>query len=543
LAKLENYYRVDMQARASVSDRLVPISGLKVEYALDAVPTATIDIALGRSPTGDKRVAGAGVFSNLPPFTSMEVAIGAVASPRGRDAPRQSGNLPEEFLVFEGYVLSPAMMTSAAGQAVLKIDGFGRLGGLSGGTTLDEGVVVNHASDGTAIFTSRFAKGDKNLTALDGILAGNLHRNIGEGVAHMINQALTGSSIWLKDSPATTAASVAAQRAADMLTVLNRFEMITDLTSTAEALFARSVAGFFSTIFWDSWVTASNNQGVRIPSQASDLWTTLKALARGFGFKIVPVVQRAFLAPITPDLDGEPNNLFYPDEYELVAGGTHMIEKSSGRPMYAYVTQVGLFSSYFIPSKWNDGSSVAGRVGYATVNPALANKSFDGGKLMLYQAPTWLLYPGAAAKGTMDVYGGIPDAASPTGGSGSGQREAEIALFQAKLGNRLAETLLHQILFEHRTLVIKGRFRVDVAPGNIVKVVLPSESFIRIEGDVLFGMVQKVILEMRTTESGSFAYTTVVLSHLRTQQEYDSEGLSIPYHPLYLERWQGATLV
>jgi len=536
--RLENYFRVEVEAVAAVAEERFPLNNLSVTYGLDTVPQAAISVPLGRSPGGDNRVAGAGIFASLLPFTRFQISLKTQATPAGRDA-EESGGLPDgDREIFDGYLRSP-IMDGAVNKASLWLTGFGSLGGLGGATTLDAGVVVNRMPDGSSVFLSKYGTTDPGITAVEGLLKLNLQASVSASIKSLFAEALEGTSTWLTGIPSTAQAAEAAEIAVKRLTSGGKLDPLRNVsgTSVAEETFNRAVAYTFATTFWNVWAGGADWMG----GQSSDLWQILRALQGEFMYRIVPTVNLDYIAPITSGLGGEPNNVLGPGDYRSYRFTSDMVEKSTGRAMYAYITQVGLYSTSFQSSPWNNGSSVSGRVGYARLSAPEGDDLFDRGRLFLYPAAKWLIPDGAIAAEVTGVFDGVPDAAGAVGGGAAEQRVAEILVFQSDLGNNLAKAILHTLVFEHRKLRVSGRLRLDIAPGNLVKIVLPGERFLQTQSDVLFGIVDRVTLNVETNDQGSFASTDIDVTHLRTESEHAS--FTVPDHPLYRERWDGRTLL
>jgi len=543
--RLENFYRVDVQVRAEIGGQSVPVNSVSVRYSIDRIPEAAITIPVGRSARGDAVHVGAGVFGTLPPFTSMRIYALAEATPAGRDAPRKGGLPQGEFLLFDGYVSAPSMhldVSGGMGSATLRVQGFGRLGGLAGATTLGVGVTLNKPPGGTDVFMSSFGQNEKNnhLTITDQLMKKGYYRDIGEAVLELFDDALNVTSVWAHDQPGSANAGAAADRAHASLVSGASFDLLKRASQVNQQAFGRMVAETLANVFWGVW-SGVDKAGNFSPSAGGDLWEVMQKLQGVFYFHVVPTAATDYMAPITPNLGGDPNNLFPAGEYSIIGGGEDFFEGGGARYMYAYITQVGLAASSFQSSPWNDGSSVTGRVGYA--NLSLGDEDFvlDGGRIFMCGSPPWLIPAGSQAKDTLNPFKGISDAAGSGGWFSSGKRASEIAMFGSTLGDRVARTILHELVFEHRKLAVAGRLRTDVAPGNIVRVTLPAEGFIGQPGDNLYGMASDVILRIMTQEGGSLARTEVGISHLRTESEH--ERLTLDEHPVYGETWSGVPLV
>jgi hypothetical protein len=546
LAKLENYHRIDILATASVADKQVPITSATVTYAIDQIPKVSITIPVGRAGNGSSVTVGAHIFSSLAPFSSIKIHARAVSSKENQDA-KQGGDLPSgQFLLFDGYVYTPSMQMGfgPSGGAELRIEGFGRLGGLSAATTLSAGVVISKPPSGTDLFMSFFGGDQKKgfLTFADQLMQRKGYKDIAGEILSLFKLAIQSTRAWKGKTAASGGLSgAAAVRALNNLSSGGKFNLLSGITGTSEVAFGRMIAETLSNTFCDIW-TRMDPRGNFAASGGGDLWEVLTTLQGLFLFRIVPTVLTDYLAPITPGLGGTPYNTFNPNEYSLVEGGQAFSDPFTQRNMSTYITQVGLAASSFQSSAFNPGASVTGRVGFAEINQTSAKgTALDGGRLFLMHAPTWLIPAGQVGKNTLNPFKGISDALSTGGAFDDDMRLSEIQGFGSALGNNAAKSYLHELLFAHRNLTVKGRLRTDVAPGNLAKIVLPAEGFLGVSGDVLYGMVSSVKIDLITSEAGGTVQTEIGFSHIRTSQEHES--FTVPNHPLYGEKWSGKPLI
>lgn len=545
---LENYYRVDLTLVAEIGDNEVPITSASVIYAIDQIPTAIITIPVGRAGDGGKVTAGSGFFGALTPFTSLKIYATAKSYPAGRDSPQASGLPKDQFLIFDGYVHQPSMQLSTSGEggnAELKIEGFGRIGGLSGATTLGVGITVSKSAGGADLFMSYFGKDQKNkyLTIVDQIMKDNAYLNITTEILKLFTLSMTGVNTWKQgsDIPGNDSSGTAAQRALDRLFSGGEFNLLRNTPGIAKDAFGRMVAETISNAFWNTWASMDGS-GNFAPGGGGDLWEVLRLLQDLFIFRIVPTVSSDYLAPITPGLGGEPRDIFNANEYSIIAGGYKFSDPLSDRNMHAYITQFGLVASSFQSSPFNKGSSVTGQVGFAQINMSdIVGTALDGGRLFLKNAPIWLIPAGQIGKNTLDPFKGISDAMAAGGATVGDMHTNELRLFGSALGDNVAESYLHELLFSHRKLFISGRLRMDVAPGNLAKIVLPAEGFLGAAGDALYGLISEVRIIITTAGGNSLANTEIGFSHVRTQQEH--EKFTVKEHPLWGEKWSGKSLI
>jgi hypothetical protein len=107
--------------------------------------------------------------------------------------------------------------------------------------------------------------------------------------------------------------------------------------------------------------------------------------------------------------------------------------------------------------------------------------------------------------------------------------------YGSDMGKRLAQYELYNRVFTHREGTITGRFRLDIAPGSLVKIQTIGDRFVG-KSESLYGHAIRVRLTC-----GNTLETTVWLKAIRT--EFEHETYTTPEHPLYKHRWPGAMLV
>jgi hypothetical protein len=130
----------------------------------------------------------------------------------------------------------------------------------------------------------------------------------------------------------------------------------------------------------------------------------------------------------------------------------------------------------------------------------------------------------------------VPDAADPTTNYVETDFGGVINVWvKLAMGDGYASAVLRNKMFAHRKCSITGRFRLDIAPGSLVKIKTIGERFVS-ESEELYGHAYAVFLR---GEPGRME-TTVSVIAVRTQAEHDS--LTVDKHPLFEKRWVGAML-
>jgi hypothetical protein len=154
--------------------------------------------------------------------------------------------------------------------------------------------------------------------------------------------------------------------------------------------------------------------------------------------------------------------------------------------------------------------------------------------------PAFLICPDPASY--KSGLGGMsaPDAVNPNTPIEDVHHGADMVTFYGgNMGDGYASTILHDRVFEHRVCEISGRFRLDIAPGSLVRIRTIGERFVGSD-EVFFGHAFQVKLFGGERGGGSIMGTDVIVKSVRTGTEH--ELYTVPTHPLYNERWTGAML-
>lgn len=533
-----DWYYLPVRARALIDGKPVPIQGFALQYGIDTMPTCSIDVAIGRdqSKSGAPVSQAIGILSGLSPFTPIEIKMEISPRPFERGAPENKPiGFPEgEFTVFTGFAKAPAQLKDFEGAtATLTFEGFGMPGGLAGTTQCITGTTVKDLPSGAAEITARLGvDNDKIAPVLPDVLVsliGNqFTSNIWASLDRMFKKIVDTTDVWVggTNRSATTA-----------LDRINRGNALTGAlmsiafeggvaTSDFDDLFNRAIATTLSNSVFNAWA-----------DEGSDLWEIMLELAKTFYFHFVPAIDFDVVAPITFGLGGEPWRIIDPSEYWQMS-----ISKAFTEQFYAYTTTAALVSVMAPYSPWQGDAVKAISVGHAYIEPQKLSSYQAGtdfrGKLELFNAPSWLVLPGAPAKDSIQPGSSIPDASKPDGGKEpeKPQGKAENSFYSTGMGDGVAGTLLYDKLFEHRVMTIRGRVRFDIAPGSLVRINTVGERFMG-GAETLFGHVNtvKIIVE------GENAYTEFDFRNVRSENEH--EKLTTPVHPLYKNTpWRGALL-
>jgi hypothetical protein len=531
-----DYYYVKVSARAEIGGQSAPVSSFKVSYALDMIPTAHIDIPIGRDAKLPGRVSeGHGILTGLVPFTSVKLYMTAEAQPGGRAAPsgKDPGFGTKEMLIFEGFAGGPAISKESGGSAALSVDCFGMPGALSGASRASSGVTIARAINGSEVAVTRFGRTAVPVHVYGEILTNpalavsaedNLWNN---GILPLFDNAAANVDSWFGE------AGGFAEQAIDRINS-GKGDLPVPALSLSQfsgegVTLRQRVARHLVTEFFDLWSTQSAGTD-------ASLWDVLVKYTRGFLFHFVPAADTDAIAPVTLNLGGEPHRILDPSEYYV----TRWAARTADPSFYSYITSVGLLMhGWQAMGNWQDASARAFVLGRAV----LPNLGEAKGRFLLVDAPLWLAPIALPGQNTLLPGEGIPDAAF-LGSAGDvpdqAPSETEEEAFNSDGGDAFAETMLHELVFKHREMEITGRLRLDIAPGSLIRVNTPGERFSG-QGDTLFGCADEVMIEVGSTGRDSIARTSFHLTCVRSEAEHASH--TTPDHPLFQEVWRGGRLL
>lgn len=527
-----DYYRLDVRARAEFDEPAIetPVLSFQLNFRLDEIAKAVIRVPLGRNPVTGEVSSALGAITEIEARTRVRIYASATPSD-GRAAPpgKDPGFPDEETLVFDGFVASPKVVRGVK-TASLELELFGPQAGLAGSTMLVNSVTFAELVSSNSDIVVQYGGGAEVAKDIFALLAKKpIEDDLWEiGVKPLMIGAIADSSVWTAGED-----NGAATEALERINLGQVLEVIPLKLSVHDApahLLRAAVARTMGNRFYDAWAS-HNGQG--------DMWNALITLTNEFLFHFVPAVNEDALAPITPNLGGEPYRTIDPSEYNR-SGAAPVFSPRD----YAYRATVGLFARTFRTSQWAPQSGIATKLGVATIAPELLGQS---GRVQLLQAPEWLLPPTAPARLSVGLGGPVPDAGNPTNiadadavalAYGGDQNK----FLESTLGNSVAATDLHEKLFAHRAFMpITGRLRMDIAPGSLIKVHSPGERFSG-KKDTFFGMVNGVTVQATAGDgAGGAASTTLSIVGIRSEKEH--ETVTTPYHPLYLTAWRGGRLL
>jgi hypothetical protein len=534
--RFADFYRVKFRAVARIDGTEVPISSFDVRYKGDSIPHARIEMPMGVNAFNQTRSAAEGVIANIKPFSTLEIWIettfqdGRAVAP---DNPAGPGLNQGKTRIFDGYVHAPnyqrANSLTGGGQG-LSLTGFGKTGGLAGSTQLVQGTIVPEPSAGVGLVNAQAGAGSVIVPSLkDSLLNQPLEKNLWIAGIQPLMQAAINTLAAFKDY---TDDNKFADEAFKRINVHNVIpETLLDLTDlTGEDVdggaFRTALSGAMADTFYNSWAARQ---------RTGTLWDALRNLGGLFYFHIIPVVEEDGLVPLCFNFGGKEWREILPSDYSTWQQPP--IGFDAG--LYTYVTRIALKSDKFSMGEFQDKAAKTTSLGTAEIKKELLGGM---GQLRMAEAPAWSIPTEASGANSLRPGKELPDAANPSADGGTdNQGGKEQALLSSDLGKGLAKLILHDNLFFHRRAGLAGRFRLDIAPGSLLKIHVPGAA----GGDILYAVVLETNLRGGTKGQASYAGTSFSLTAVRSEKEHTTISQpEVQVHPLYTSQaFRGCPLV
>ena len=178
--------------------------------------------------------------------------------------------------------------------------------------------------------------------------------------------------------------------------------------------------------------------------------------------------------------------------------------------------------------------------------PKGANKQWAG-NILIKEPPAWLANAVPASvygQGTTGI--GEPPigdmSASGTGlpkPSGGVKRPEAAANANGNILDLFAEHWFKNEVLSQRYGELSGKFRLDIAPGSIIKILTPDDP-IEKNGLPVFASVTQVSIVINAEQHA--AGTSFTLSNLRSEKENENNNYTSDSPPLYEKAWSGCDL-
>lgn len=540
-----NYYRVKFTAYAELNDERVDIAGFKATYGLDEIPTITIWPTVGRDPANDKEAEAVKKFLEAIEYTPLKVYAKFETELDNPESGEPGFPYDEDTLIFEGFLMGVTYESSRSptgGAMRLKAEGAHWLTALAGTDSHTAGTTLKGPAGWAELANPEYKGAGINLFDIQAaITTGKTSAvtNLWLEYIKIVFQSIIGDEAVWGDAP-NDAARYALDKMDDQSSfsgdASNRLKLEFGGGSLDIEYLAEFMTQFVSKTIFETW---------RHTDKAS-LWAVLKSLAKEFRFRIVPLIESASCCPVYGALGGEPYRTITADDYHsinLTTNAELLITK------YAVI---GGKDVYSVTRSKNPRST--GLIGLFDINQDIRNEFPVNGQTILQMAPMWIAAETEIGTITRESLGGrqfgIPDASNPDAFAGELEKDYQKLYNEVRtseLGDNFAQAMLQETNLAPRAGALGGRFRMDIAPGSMIKFEVIDDTFADSEAQpqYMYGTITHVTLNLDAGRSGPIgnASTEFSIGWVRNEVEHESDVFTESFHPLWAdEKFLGTKL-
>ena len=541
------YYKP--RAWAVIGGVTVDLVGFQVDYPLNAIPTATLRLPLGRSVQTNVASAIHGIVQQLVEQTAVQVYC-QFAPTLTSDGAIPALNIPTGvFKVFDGLTAGGSYTRNNAGTAqysvicnhlLVRLNQASAFSDSShpgnparysyGAITTEDAGAALAAAGAEALNWSPITQAHKYLTEAN--IAEDLW---GKAIYPWFTALTKQNGMWIVEQGNVKGEKTNSQ-AAQALALLKpggkwAVPLLFQDTLKVDVNLANQIANDIGMSTMSPGFVAQQT-----------LWDILVgSFATDYVFAVVPRVSDALVVPFIPCTRGTKGVAFekiLASEYSGIGGDT-----ASRRPLRAYGILSGLST--------RAGSDLAGAAppdGVMGVGGWYDTQK--DGTVMIQSGPRWMNALAAPQVDASEASGAnlqpVGNALNPGAGhaNGAGAAAQKRAPVLKSFLNGYAKARYAQEVLHGRSLTITGAFRCDIAPGSMVEIEGASEAFIADQdqfGLPYFGDVLQVslVVDAEVPMAGSALH----IGYLRTAAEIGSDQSSIDGHPLYQKAFLGAPLL
>lgn len=495
-------------------------------FSLNSVPTATINVALGREVNSLKPSPAHNL--NLTRKTKVKVYWQAKNNAGTTKEKWKPGTqlLFDGDLVGDGYGRSPESVSLS-----LPLQHW--LGRLGSGSCISGTSHPSNAADLT--FNGA---GPSNLCADISAFAGPANTDIIKYVSEGLTTDLweNGLKPWFKclasQETLNTHDLVPGKRPSarpDLVPAIERIKSAVPIKLNTK----NGNVGVLGRAIADSIVAKAKS-----PQQiySATMWDVLVAIASEYFLAIVPCIDVVYLVPYIPGLR---------KPYGKVAGtdfGQFGYQAGLSKPWRAVgMLGSGLSSAFGPISNAGPASRQNALAGY------FENTDSPNGLIVYKTLPSWLDGDQSAgyAASTVGV-GGKQKATALNPDAGEAPQKdppEKEAKAQTDLRHAYAQCVyVEEALRSRQDTISEQRLRVDLAPGSVVSVESVGEKFIDKDGTnaIMYGTIAQVTIGMNAQSGG--AGTAYQINNIRNKEENTKDATSVEAHPLWTNSFHGKPL-
>lgn len=516
-----------IQLSATIGGAPVPVSAVHVDFALNTIPAATLNVPLGVDALRGGTAFPLGTLAGA--SVEMPVVVTCAIATTGDGVPVPSG----PFTLFQGVFSGYGFHRGPSG-ASLRISARHWLGALDSASALSRYSQPSNPADYTmsAIVPQGAGAVSRPLYASlsdygGAITQSNLQADMWMRAARPYFEKLVQADAGLKVPELNIDIAGGANPAA--------LAALAATWSYPGLALAPAIQDEASTLMADHMERLLLNGAI----VNHTIWAVLVGrLAPEFGVALVPRVRDALVVPFVPTLN-QPHATVFANAYYAAD-----IQGAVPRPLRA----VGILGGAGF------GSGADGRpAGDAPlgVQGWYANPKAPNGTVLIERAPGWAERLISTADANAPVAAGaqgraVATANDPAAAGAPAPENRQIRRNTiAAASNALSAFARARYAFEvarDKQGFIAGPFRMDVAPGSMLAVEVPGAASALGGGkDLIYGAVTHVSLVVDA--AGASAGASFQLSHVRAADENSDPSWSLSAHPVYAKPFVGAGLL
>lgn len=540
--------RAGAEVRVLVDGIELPAAQISITYAFNAIPTASVQIALGRDARTGIDSAIYSRVSNIKQMAEAEiVVIGALgdftASGTGgvrKQFPSGANAFLEGYVIFTGYVDGLTYRRSA-GRVTMIINLVNRLFDLatSSGGSKDIVPGAPHSfvqaalaeGPGGTYFTTA---ADKFSATLPTEIQNDFSKAIFDALKYIAenNQLQTHNpDLWCGTGLTVAAGFDGENNRA--LNAINQFGNWEGIATCSDSDYMAPYASACPLLLHSNGyglVAKIISDQIGMSLASTSMWGMLiHSVLPSFGAGIIPMARGAILAPILP-MARQHQATILPEDY-----ADFNLSAKSQRPLYG----VGVMANYVMGTMTDNDPKQC--VGASFVASASDGTPINDGMWLFVKAPAWLEdftnFDPAAADGDAAVLKMLSDESHDALGADNlaVNRDigSEIDDWNSAM-RKYAQMIYATQALRGREGTLVGKLRFDIAPGTTVKIAAKgsqlAEGTDTLAAD-MFGLVNQVTISINAEQAS--AVTSFELTNLRTAEENGSDRFSLEEHPFF----------
>lgn len=528
---------------AVIDGEFIDVVSCQLNYVLNAIPTATLDVAIGREVRSLQPANIHFLISDLRQQLPAQVWLEVTEPSSSLGAGGPVDLWPDgPFLIFDGYVTGTGFQKSRSGGAQLRVELINWMTDLNFSSAVTRSTTpFNPAAFNLQAAFNFGGTGVPSDWAIN--TAAGAHFSFDTVRKDFWGKALKPwyREVCEKDLLSVDEAPNAGNNT-EAIDALDRFEPFEDgyeygvplsmnafrvlgvdtaIESIIEDISMETFEAMASTTIWDKLVQ----------QHASD-----------YKFSIVPMTDTSLVVPFTAGRS-IPWMMIDPAEYESI-----VINAATPRAIRGLGLFTGVGSMTGANGMQQGNAADIKELGGFYENPSVKNGT--QGMVLFRQAPRWICNTVATAPWAF--FAAAPDALKGNMvnvGAGIDPpflRPGQIRALSLPLWDAYARCLYINEVLKGRTGQIRGKVRFDICPGSTCGIIVTEEKFVvaaagLVGENIIFGEAMAISIYLNAEKPEG--YTNIQFQFLRSEKENDSEGTGTLNHPLYSTFWNGAPLV